>query len=280
MKKIDLHTHSTSSDGTLSPSALMEHAFRQGLSAIALTDHDNLDGMEEASEAAKALGIELVAGIEFSTIFQDRDIHILGLEVNRTFPPLLAELSRIQEERRERNQRMIDRMAADGIRISWEQMEACFGGRLWTRAHFARYLADHGYVEDMWDAFHTHIGEGCPYYVPREKVSPFRITELIRRAGGIPVLAHPFQYKFEEETLENLVLSLKDAGLAGIEAIYSTHTSRQEQQIRDLADRTGLKISGGSDYHGANKPDIELGIGRGNLRIPYEILEQLRSAVR
>ncbi len=273
---IDLHTHSTCSDGTFSPTELIDYAAKQGLTAIALTDHDTLEGIPEAAEAAKRSGVELIAGIEFSTVFHNRDLHILGLEMDCQNPRLREEILRVQTERRRRNQQMIDRMAADGIDISARQMAETYGDRLWTRAHFARYLADHGYVKTMKDAFQTHIGEHCKYYVPRDRVSPFQMVSLIRETGGIPVLAHPFQYRLETEELKQLLLALKEKGLIGVEAIYSTHTAGQERQIRRLAEETGLQISGGSDFHGANKPDIDLGRGKGNLRIPYEILENLR----
>ena len=278
MKFIDLHVHSTCSDGTLSPSELLELAARKGLSAFALTDHDTLEGIPEAAKAAEALGIELIPGIEFSTVYLERDLHILGLDLDCSNPVLLEAISKLQEERRQRNRKMIAKLAAGGIDISWEQMEEIFGDTLWTRAHFARYLEQHGYVEHMWDAFQTYIGDHCPYYVPREKTSPFHIVRLIRENGGIPVLAHPFQYHLNEEGLTHLIRSLKQSGLLGIEAVYSTHTEMQENELRKLARNFGLCISGGSDFHGANKPDIDLGTGKGNLQIPYELLERLRAS--
>ncbi|MDO5344595.1 MAG: PHP domain-containing protein [Lachnospiraceae bacterium] len=278
MKRIDLHVHSTCSDGTFSPASLAEYAARKGLQAFALTDHDTLEGIPEAAKAADACGIELIPGIEFSTAYQEQDLHILGLDLDCSNPVLLEEIGQLQEERKRRNQKMIDKMAADGINISKEQMIAAFGDTLWTRAHFARYLEQTGYVTHMWDAFQTYIGDHCPYYIPREKTSPFHIVRLIRDTGGIPVLAHPFQYHLDEEGLTVLIKALKQSGLLGIEAIYSTHTKAQENEIRKLARNFGLCISGGSDFHGANKPDIDLGTGKGNLEIPYELLERLRAA--
>lgn len=277
-KRIDLHTHSTCSDGTLSPAELADYAAQKGLAAIALTDHDTLEGIPEARTAAAKSGLELIAGVEFSTMYQNLDIHILGLDMDCENPRLNSELLQVQRERSRRNQLMIDRMAADGISISREQMERFYGNKLWTRAHFARFLADQGYVKDMKAAFQSHIGEHCKYYVPRERVSPFHMVSLIRETGGIPVLAHPLQYRLEPEELKKLVLSLKEQGLLGIEALYSTHSPAQEAQIWDLARETGLEISGGSDFHGRNKPDIDLGTGRGNLKIPYQVLEALRDA--
>lgn len=278
MKLIDLHVHSTCSDGTLSPKELVDYAIKKDLTAFALTDHDTVEGLPEAFAAADAAGIELIAGIEFSTVYQERDLHILGLDMDYQSPVFLEKVQLLQSEREDRNQRMMDLMAADNIDISREQMAEMFGEQIWTRAHFARYLATKGYVRHMWDAFDTHIGDNCKYYVPRQKVSPFQMVQFIREMNGIPILAHPFQYHLNEEGLITLIKSLKRAGLLGIEAIYSTHTGTQEREIRKLARSFGLCISGGSDFHGANKPAIDLGKGKGNLRIPYELLEQLRNA--
>lgn len=278
MKLIDLHVHSTCSDGTFPPAQLVDYAVQKNLAAFALTDHDTVEGLPDAFAAARMAGIELVSGIEFSTVYQGRDLHILGLDFDYENPLFQDTLSFLQRDREERNQKMIDKMSADGIDISREQMAELFGEQLWTRAHFARYLAAKGYVKHMWDAFQSHIGDQCKYYVPRQKVSPFEIVKLIRELNGIPVLAHPFQYHLNEEELAALIKSLKRAGLLGIEAIYSTHTGSQENILRKLARSFGLCISGGSDFHGANKPSIDLGRGKGNLRIPYELLEQLRSA--
>lgn len=278
MKLIDLHGHSTCSDGTVPPAQLVDYAVQKNLAAFALTDHDTVEGLPDAFAAARMAGIELVSGIEFSTVYQGRDLHILGLDFDYENPLFQDTLSFLQRDREERNQKMIDKMSADGIDISREQMAELFGEQLWTRAHFARYLAAKGYVKHMWDAFQSHIGDQCKYYVPRQKVSPFEIVKLIRELNGIPVLAHPFQYHLNEEELAALIKSLKRAGLLGIEAIYSTHTGSQENILRKLARSFGLCISGGSDFHGANKPAIDLGRGKGNLRIPYELLEQLRSA--
>ncbi len=277
MNFIDLHVHSTCSDGTYTPTQLVEYAAQKGLSAFALTDHDCISGIPEALKAADTLGIELVPGIEFSTVRNGQDIHILGLDIPYKDPVFLKELYRQQQERKDRNRKMIDKMAADGISISWQQMKDRFGDMLWTRAHFARYLAEQGYVKHMWDAFDSYLGDHCKYYVPREKTTPHQIVELIRETGGIPVLAHPFQYHLPEEELIQLIRSLKEKGLLGIEAIYSTHTGTQERELRKLARTFGLAVSGGSDFHGANKPAIDLGRGKGNLKISKEVLEQLRA---
>lgn len=276
MKLIDLHVHSNCSDGTLSPASLVHHAVSCGLAAFALTDHDNTDGLAAAFDAAANTGIELIPGIEFSTEYLGKDIHIVGLSFDWQHPDFQERVNYYREERWRRNEKIIHLMAADGIDISHDQMAEAFGETVWTRAHFARYLADHGYVEEMWNAFHTYLGEGCKYFVPRQKVSPDEVIRLICRFGGIPILAHPLQYNFSQEELRTLLQKLKEAGLIGLEVYYSTHTPEQTKQLRELAKALDLAPSGGSDFHGANKPDISLGTGKNNLRIPYSILEGLR----
>lgn len=276
MKLIDLHVHSSQSDGTMTPTELVRHAASVGLSAFALTDHDNTDGLEEALSAAKSIEIEVIPGIEFSTQYEKEDIHIVGLEPDWRHPDFQDQIAFYQIQRNLRNQKMIDKMAADGIDISLEKMQADFGDAVLTRAHFARYLAEHGYVSQMWDAFRTHIGPDCKYYVPRTKVTPVEVTELLCRFQGIPILAHPLQYHLTETQLKNLLSDLCDAGLMGMEVYYSTYSPEQTAYLADLAREFDLLPSGGSDFHGANKPTIALGSGQNNLAIPYEILEHLR----
>lgn len=276
MKLIDLHVHSNCSDGTVAPADLVRLAVSCNLCAFALTDHDNTNGLEEALTAAAGAGIELIPGIEFSTEYRGKDIHIVGLDFDWQHPEFQERINYYQEERRRRNEKIIQLMAADGIDISHEQMVETFGDTLWTRAHFARYLAEHGYVEEMWQAFQTHLGEGCKYFVPRKKVSPDEVIRLICRFGGIPILAHPLQYNLSEEELRALLQRLKISGLLGMEVYYSTHTPEQTSRLLELARDLDLAPSGGSDFHGANKPAISLGSGKNNLNIPYSILEGLR----
>lgn len=280
MDFIDLHVHSNCSDGTLSPTELVKHAVSCGLSAFALTDHDNTDGLPEAFGAAASLGIELVPGIEFSTEYLGTDVHIVGLDFDWKNPDFLEKIEFYRSERLRRNQKMIDLMAADGIDISYEKMAASFGETVWTRAHFGRYLLSCGFVKDISEAFALYLGDGCKYFIPREKVSPFEVVKLIRKFGGIPILAHPFQYQFSDEKLRTLLTRLKKAGLLGMEAYYSTHSKEQTAYLEALAAEFDLAVSGGSDFHGSNKPDIFLGKGKNNLQIPYSVLEGLRQKKR
>ena len=278
MKYIDLHVHSNCSDGTYTPSQLVDHARQKGLAAFALTDHDTIAGLPEAADAARRADVELISGIEFSTEYLGRDVHIVGLDFDFKDQEFQTELFRFQDSRNIRNRKMIQRMQEEGIDITWEAMEERFGAAVWTRAHFARYLTDQGYVPEMKDAFSLYLADDAPCFVPREKVTPVQAVRLIHRFNGIPVLAHPMLYHLSGEELQILITELKQAGLIGIEALYSTYTQEEEDLVRRLAAANGLLISGGSDFHGSNKPDIDLGCGKGNLKIPYEILEELRSA--
>ncbi len=278
MKFIDLHVHSNCSDGTIPPRELVRLAAQSGLSAFALTDHDNTAGVAEALSAADEYGVEVIPGVEFSTEYLGMDIHIVGLEFELENPKFQKKVSEYRDERLFRNRRMIDRMAGDGIDITWEAMEKSFGPIAWTRAHFGRYLLDHGYVKDISEAFSQYIGEDCKYFIPREKSTPYDAVRLLRRYGGIPILAHPFQYRLSREQLEELIGGLKDVGLIGMEVYYSTYSEEQSEDLLALARKYDLAPSGGSDFHGTNKPSISLGTGiGGNLSIPYSVLDGLRA---
>lgn len=268
---IDLHVHSNCSDGTYTPEELVTYALQKGLKAFALTDHDTTAGIARAQRAASGTGLELIPGIELSTEYKGKDIHILGLGIDPENTHFQEQLLRFQNARDLRNEKMIEKLREHGIDITLEQMRACFPDSVWTRAHFARYLFDHGYVKEMWDAFDLYLGDHAPCFVPREKVTPFQAVQLIHEGGGYAVLAHPLLYRLGEESLNLLVKTLTGCGLDGIEAIYSTNRFSDETDMRQLARRYGLAITGGSDFHGSNKPSIDLGCGKGNLQIPYRL---------
>ncbi len=276
MDLIDLHVHSNASDGTLSPSQVVDLASRQGLRAMALTDHDTLDGLEEALEAGKQYGIEVICGIEFSTSYQGRDVHIVGLDLNPDDVRFQEALKEFQLSRDRRNLAIIKRLQEHGVSISWDAMMENFPDCVWTRAHFARYLMEHGYVSSIKEAFPRYIGDRAPCFVPREKVTPYQAIRLIQDNGGIAVLAHPMLYGLGLEQLRLLFSRLRDAGLDAVEVFYSTNSQEEERLSRQLARDFNLKLSGGSDFHGSNKPDIQLGCGKGKLKIPYTVLENLR----
>lgn len=274
-KLIDMHVHSNTSDGTLTPAQVTELAYNSGLSAFALTDHDTVLGLNEAMSTG--LPIEVIPGIEFSAGYKEKDIHILGYYINPDSNELLEVSKKVVRERDWRNEKMAANLAAAGIDISVEKIRGNDKNAVLTRAHFARYLLNKGYVKSMKESFDKYLGFDTPYYVGRKYLSPERCIELINSCGGYAVLAHPMQYKLPLKELEELLIRLKEAGLYGIEAIYSTNTNEEEALVRSLAHRYSLHITGGSDFHGSNKPDIKIGVGRGNLKITYELLTPFKS---
>ena len=281
---IDLHVHSNRSDGTYTPKELVDYAIEKGLTAFALTDHDTVEGLEEALAYAEELRSnsentipEVIPGIEFSTEYEGRDIHIVGLAIDYKNPEFAAHLQHFVDSRITRNRKMCALLQGAGIDITYEKLLAEFPDAVITRAHYARYLLNHGYIKSMPEAFDRYVGDHCPYFVPREKVTPVQAVELILKAGGIPILAHPVLYRMSDARLEKLVAELKEAGLIGIEAVYSTYNAGEERQMRALAKKYTLLVSGGSDFHGSNKPDIDLGVGRGRLAIHEEVWEKLKA---
>lgn len=279
MKAVDLHVHSDKSDGSMSPATLTAYAAEKGLRAFALTDHDTIDGLAEAMEAAKQFpDLEVIPGIEFSTEYKGRDIHIVGLYIRYDDPEFLQYLKDFQDSRTRRNEKMCNNLAAAGIDISFAKLQAEFPDSVITRAHYARYLLDHGYVGSLKEAFDRYVGDHSKYFVPREKVTPVQAVQLILRAGGIPILAHPVLYRMSDAALEELVSQLKDAGLIGMECIYSTYSSAEERDMKRLADKYGLTYSGGSDFHGKAKPGLDLATGFGKLFVPETILDDLITA--
>ena len=280
MNIVDLHTHSNKSDGSLSPSELVSYAAQKGLSAIALTDHDTTDGIDEAMIAAEKEGIELIPGIEFSTEYAGRDVHIVGLYIDYKSDFFKRRLVNFVNGRTIRNREMCRRLTKHGFPVTYEELIEEFPDCVITRAHYARFMQSRGYVKTVKEAFDKYIGDGCPCFIPRKKISPMRAVEIILKAGGFPILAHPPLYHMGSDRLDKLVSSLKEAGLMGIEAIYCSYTNQDERDMRRLADRYDLLLSGGSDFHGANKPGLDLGTGYGKLFVPEEFLDNIRKAAK
>ncbi len=295
MNIVDLHVHSNKSDGSLSPTQLVQLAAEKGLSAFALTDHDTTNGIAEALTAAaeynrkaadgtlpplssgrSPLPLEVIPGIEFSTEYESKDIHIVGLYIDYEAPFFKKQIQAFVDSRINRNRKMCANLSEAGIDISYEKLLAAFPGSVITRGHYSRYLLEHGYVRSMPEAFDRYLGDHTKYFVPREKVTPLQAVDLILRAKGIPILAHPVLYHMSDARLDNLVSQLKEAGLLGLEAVYSTYSTAEERQMRTLAAKYDLCISGGSDFHGANKPKLELATGYGKLFIPEDILTGLK----
>lgn len=280
---IDLHVHSTSSDGSFSPKELVDYAIEKGLSAFALTDHDSVAGLDEAISYAEVLRKtrndvpEVIPGIEFSTEYDGKDVHIVGLYIDYHSEVFQKHLEDFVHSRDVRNEKMCDLLKqGTGMDISYAKLQEAFPGSVITRAHYAKYMLQHGFVKSMAEAFERYIGDHCPYFLPREKVTPADAIGLILAVGGIPVLAHPVLYGMGRERLEHLVGELKAAGLLALEAIYSSYTPSDEREMRVLAQKYGLAISGGSDFHGTNKVDLDLGTGYGHLYIHPDILNNLK----
>lgn len=272
---IDLHAHTTASDGTASPTELAEIAARQGLSAVAITDHDTVLGYPELKAAGERLGIETVPGIEISTKY-GRAVHILGYYIDPHSPALEPVLNWVVHDRDERNEKMCALMAADGLPVSYEDMKRRFG-QVIGRPHFADLLVELGLASSVKDAFDRYVEKGQRYYVPRTILPIERSIEIIRLAGGVPVLAHPFQYRLDDTGLRELIEYCMAQGLRGLECRYSGYDRDQSAYLENLADEYGLIKTGGSDFHGSNKPHISLGTGiAGNLSVPYEWLDILR----
>lgn len=277
-KTVDLHTHSTESDGTLTPQELMKHAKESGLSAIALTDHDTIQGLAKARPVAETLGLELVPGVELSTDYVGMEVHILGYYIDETNPAFLAKLKEFVDGRDRRNEKMTVLLQKEGFDIAMEKLYSEYPDSVITRAHFARYLVEHGFVKNRETVFNTYLGNTCRCYVPREKLTPFEAIKLIRMGGGLAFFAHPVLCHMNDDRLRTFIKELKGAGLSGMEAIYSMNSPQDETKMLDFAHEFDLLVSGGSDFHGDNKPYIRLGAGKGNLSIPYKILSRIKES--
>jgi predicted metal-dependent phosphoesterase TrpH len=265
---VDLHTHSTVSDGSDPPARIPELAAAAGCSAVALTDHDRLDGLAEARARAQALGVDLVPGCEVSCEWAPGTLHVLVYFVEPGEGPLQEELARLQADRVERNRQMIDRLAAAGLPVSLDELEAEAGGMGAGRPHMASILVRKGVVGSVQEAFDGYLARGKPGYVSKARLSPRTVAEQARRSGGVAVLAHPLSLQLDEPGLASTVAELADAGLTGLEAVYGRYSPDERAGLADLAHRHGLVATGGSDYHGTYKPDLAVGTGRGDLSVP------------
>lgn len=289
MRYIDLHVHSNCSDGTFTPEELVKRGIKNDLVAFALTDHDTVDGVERAIQKARELEnhIQVIPGVELSCQYQVRtgenlptgrnvEIHILGYRIDHHDKSLVSTLKQVAEERDDRNRKMCQNLHDAGYPISYEELTERFGDMIITRAHFAKLLLENGGVPSMDAAFRTCLAIDSPYFVNREYLTPEAAIRLIQNAGGIPVLAHPLLYKLSVSEIRAMLNILKGYGIRGIEALYSRNHGTDEAFVRKLAGEYDLFITGGSDFHGDNKPDIDMGTGTGNLRIPVMLLENLR----
>lgn len=275
--RVDLHVHSNESDGTLTPEELVLYAKKKGLLAFALTDHDTTDGVDRAILATGG-ELEVVPGVELSTGYLGKDVHVLGYYMDYHDKRFQKQLLEFRDSRDVRNEEMFRRLRDCGFyKITEEALKEAFGNPVITRAHVARFMLEQGYVKSKEEVFQRYIGDNCPCYVERKKITPGQAVRLITEFGGIPVLAHPLLYGFGKETLEALVVSMKEEGLKGLEVIYSTYSEGQQRELKGLARKYNLIITGGSDFHGTNKKDIDLGTGKGRLSVPISCLEAIKN---
>ncbi|MBM4122111.1 MAG: PHP domain-containing protein [Nitrospira sp.] len=278
MSRIDLHLHTTHSDGSLPPAGVLALAKQAGVSALAITDHDIVDGIPEAIKIGADLGIEVIPGIEISSRWGDAELHILGYFLDWKDQALNRRLEQVRTGRHRRNPQIIEKLNALGLALTYQEVQELAGTESVGRPHIARVLMQKGYVQSAKEAFDRYLAEGAAAYVPRELPDPAEAIAWLRAARGIPVLAHPVWAKQDEAGLLKLCEKLKSEGLMGIEVHYSTHKPQQTKDYLNIATRLDLLVTGGSDFHGVTKPDIEVGIGRGGLKVPSKLLEPLRKA--
>ena len=275
MREIDLHLHTTASDGTETPRQVVERAKKLGLKAIAITDHDTVLGCREAMEAGQELGLEVVPGIEFGTKYGIA-VHMLGYYMELDSPVLEAMTRSIVEDRDQRNEKTVKLMQENGIDVTYAQLKERFGEVI-GRPHFAHILMENGLCDSVPDAFSRLLGKGMKYHQYRHTLEIHEVIECIVNSGGVAVLAHPFQYKKNDAQLRELIEHCMSFGLKGMECRYSGYTGEQVKYLEALAEEYGLIKTGGSDFHGENKPLIEIGYGiEGNLDVPYSWLEELK----
>ena len=277
MSRLDLHLHTTHSDGSFTPTEVIDLAHRAGVTALAITDHDITTGILEATLAGQEHGIEVIPGIEISSIMGTSELHILGYFLDYQDARLNERLARLRDSRHRRNPKIIELLQAAGIAITYEEVRALAGTDSVGRPHIARVLMEKGVVASAKEAFDLWLADGRPAYVPRELPTPSDAMQWIREAKGLPVLAHPTWVKPTDGTLTDLVRQLKADGLDGVEVHYSTHTPRQTREYLALAKQLDLLVTGGSDFHGLTKPDIDVGIGKGTLHVPGSLLDKLRN---
>ena len=274
--EIDLHIHTTASDGTLSPAAVVQYAKEKGLRTIAITDHDTVEGIAEGLGEGRRLGLEVIPGVELSVDFAKGTMHLLGYYIDHTYAELLEKLTVVQQARAERNLKIVEKLRALGIDIDLAEIKETPEHGQIGRPHFAYTMVQKGYVQNIQDAFDRYLGKGGPAYVEKFRFSPQEAMDIIHKAGGITVLAHPFTLnQLQLYDLEPVIVELKEKGLDGIEVYYPEHSEGQTKLYRNLAQQYGLAITGGSDFHGLNKDEEDLGEGYGNGECSHDLVDEL-----
>lgn len=272
-----MHTHTTHSDGSASPEELIGLASAKRARAVAITDHDTVSAIVGARAVADRFGIEFVAGIEISAEYSPGTMHILGYCIDDESTALAVKLDELQKARERRNPQIASRLRSLGFDISYDEVVEVAGNQVVGRPHFARLMIEKGYVASIQEAFDRFLKKDAEAYVEKARLSPGESIALIHEAGGVAVLAHPYQLKLSPHEVDQLVGELAGLGLDGIEAVYSRHSAAERASYSEVATRHGLLVTGGSDYHGSYKPDISIVTGLGDLEVPYELLEALKA---
>jgi len=276
---IDLHLHTTASDGVMTPSELVRYAKAKGLQAIAITDHDTIEGLEEGLSEGERIGFEVIPGLEISVKHSPGSMHLLGYFLNIHHPLLTERLQYLQQARAERNPKIAEKLKELGVKVTYEEVLKASGGGQVGRPHFAQVLMEKGYVRTFQEAFDRFLKKGAAAYVEKVRFAIREALHFIKDAGGVAVLAHPNTLGVKgHAALEDLVLQLVKEGLQGIEVYYPEHSPLEVAQYKVLAERHGLLATGGTDYHGMEGNELDIGVGRGEMRLPYSIVESLRAA--
>ncbi|HJV48917.1 MAG TPA: PHP domain-containing protein [Geothrix sp.] len=274
---IDLHCHTFHSDGTDTPKQLALLGEEARLTALCLTDHDTLGGIPDFLAMQPRVKVRLLVGTELSCRFLGQSLHVLGLLVNPTNARFQARLEELRGRRDDRNGRMLTRLAELGCPVTHEDVQSQADTPLLSRVHFAKALAARGFVRRPQEAFERLIGDDCPGFVPREELSPEEATRWIREAGGVPVVAHPGRFGGKGFRWDEAMADLQRMGIEGLEGYYGEYRAAEQKYFVALAARLGMVVTGGSDYHGANKPGLRLGRGRGGLQVPDDLLDRLET---
>lgn len=278
-KYCDLHLHSYYSDGTNSPEAVADMACSLGLSPIALTDHNTVRGLGEFLSAAEKKGIEAISGIEFSVDYLGRELHLLALGIKEEY---FAEIEEMMDDylkiREKSNREMVDALCADGYLIDYDEIVAKSGNGYVNRAHIALELVEKGYCPSVRDAFKTLLSKDGPYFRPRVFPNVFDMIDYVEKIGAVSILAHPF-LQFDEDGLREFLTEAKKHGLCGMETVYTEFSDMQTKILKNIAKEFELLESGGSDFHGTAKPDVAMGVGFGNLRVPASFADTIKERI-
>lgn len=274
-KYIDLHTHSLMSDGSMTPAEVVREAKKAGLAAIALSDHDTVDGVKEAMTEGERIGVEVVPAIEFS-VQSETETHILGYYIDIENPKLQDMLKKVVETRRFRNRETCRKLNELGFDITLAEAEAIAPNDFIGRAHFARLLMDKGYTKSVSEGFKLYLENGKYAYCGKQTMTDEEAVRLIKECGGVACVAHLHLTKKSDAELREFLIRLKACGLDGVEGYYTEYTPEMQAKYQALAAELGLIISGGTDFHAQMKPHISIGTGLGNLKIPYSVLENIK----